>query len=127
MKPITIAALVIGAVAAKVWLFHDPDKTSAITSAAYSAHFSEAPAVSVDVFSIQRGRAAVKIRNISDARLSSVFLHCTFRNGYGERIDSVPVLVSNLAAGDAANEIARMPNDIKAETVDCRTEYAYSD
>lgn len=127
MKPITIAALAIGAVAAKVWLFPNPDETSAITSAAYSAQFSEAPAVSVDVFSIRRGSAAIKIRNISDARLSSVFLQCTFRNGYGERIDSVPILVSNLAAGDAANEIARMPNDIKADTVACRTEHAYKD
>lgn len=81
--------------------------------------------VDVSVFSIARGSAGIKIKNISSERLASVFLECTFRDQYGARIDSVPVFVSNLAAGDTANEVANMPNDIKASTVSCRTNYAH--
>lgn len=84
---------------------------------------SGAGRVTVDVFNITRGSAGVKVRNTSGTRLASVFLECTFRDQYGARIDSVPVFVSNLASGDTANEVAAMPNDVKASTVDCRTEY----
>lgn len=87
---------------------------------------SNADRVTVEVFDVTRGSAGVKVHNVSGQRLSSVFLHCTFRNQDGSRIDSVPVFVSNLASGDTANESAQMPNDIKASAVDCRTEYAHA-
>lgn len=87
---------------------------------------SDADRVTIDVFDVTRGSAGVKVHNVSGQRLSSVFLQCTFRNQDGSRIDSVPVFVSNLASGDTANESAQMPNDIRASTVDCRTEYAHA-
>jgi hypothetical protein len=92
---------------------------------ANAAH-ADADKVAVDVFNIMRGGAGVSIHNVSGQRLASVFLECTFRNQDGSRIDSVPIFVSNLAAGDTANESAQMPNDITASTVDCRTDYAYA-
>lgn len=104
----------ISAFEAKPW--------SHVSSAAASAI---PDSVAVNVFSISRGSAGVSVRNVSGDRLASVFLECTFRNKDGSRIDSVPIFVSNLAAGDTANESAQMPNDITASTVDCRTDYAH--
>ena len=107
-------------------------KQADIAAASYAAQRTatvsadDANRVRVDVFNIRRGGAGVKVQNISGERLKSVFLHCTFRNQYGERIDSVPVYLANLDAGDTANESANMANDIKASSVDCRTEHAYT-
>lgn len=99
------------------------DNSSSAASASPSAGDAN---VDVNVSNITRGSAGVSIRNVSGRRLSSVFLHCTFRDQYGARIDNVPVHVSDLAPSDTANEVARMPNDVKASSVDCRVEHAYA-
>lgn len=126
MKSWQIAAVVIGGLAASYYV-RMPDNTAPrLVAAAASQDAPAADKVAINVFNVASGMAGVAIKNVSGARLDTVFMHCTFRNDSGGRIDSVPVMVSDLAAGDTANEIARMPNDIKASKVECLTDYAYN-
>jgi hypothetical protein len=66
------------------------------------------------------GYADITVRNNTDAIIESASVHCTFRDDVGKRIDSVPVLVTDIAAGDTATERARMPQSVWAYSVSCR-------
>ena len=113
MRKIIIAALIGGAA---LWAVkHQPQ--AADTALAQ-------PQVAVRVGNIYQQSADISVYNTSGKRLSSVFLHCTFRDASGQRIDSVPVLVSNLAVNDTANERARTPKHADIAKVDCLTEHA---
>lgn len=82
------------------------------------------PSVVVKVGNIYRQSADISVYNTSGKRLTSVFLHCTFRDAGGQRIDSVPVLVSDLAMNDMASERARTPKHADIAKVDCLTDHA---
>jgi hypothetical protein len=135
MKPNLTTAIVIAASAAfalNVWANYsgqDSPRTAAARAAQGAPPTVLAAAepvspVRVSVAQIYKGSALVMIENVSGERLRSVFLHCTFRDQSGARIDSVPVLVHDLAPGDTANESADMPNQIRAARVECLTESA---
>ncbi len=112
MKKLVFAVLVGGAAA---W---------AVTHQAPAITATAAPQVAVTVGNIYSQGADISIHNGSSVRLSSVFLHCTFRDANGSRIDSVPVLVSDLAPYDTAKEKAQTPKHATIDKVDCLTEHA---
>ena len=113
MRKVVIAALVGGAA---LWAIkHQPPSVDTVVAA---------PQVIVKIGNVYRQSADISVYNTSGKRLSSVFLHCTFRDASGQRIDSVPVLVSNLAVNDTDNERARTPKHADIAKVDCLTEHA---
>lgn len=82
----------------------------------------DAADVLVTVGKIGDRRVDVFVKNVGGVRLKSVFLECTLRDEAGLRIDSAPVLVSNLAPGDSQMEEARTTKPTKIAKVDCRAE-----
>lgn len=82
----------------------------------------DAANVLVTVGNIGERRVDVFVKNVGVVRLKTVFLECTLRDEAGLRIDSVPVLVSNLAPGDSQKEEAWTTQRTKIAKVECRAE-----
>lgn len=96
----------------------------AVTHQAPTIKAKTSPQIAVTVGNIYSQGADISIHNGSSVHLTSVFLHCTFRDANGIRIDSVPVLVSDLAPFDTAKERAATAKHATIENVDCLTEHA---
>lgn len=78
--------------------------------------------VLVTIGKIGDRRVDIFVKNVGGSRLETVFLECTLRDEAGLRIDSVPVLVSNLAPGDSQMEQAWTTKQTKIAKVECRTD-----